>query len=337
MQKPLVSIIIIFLNAERFIDEAIQSVMSQTYTHWELLLVDDGSTDSSTQIAKRYADQHAGQVHYLEHDGHRNRGMSPSRNLGIRHAQGGYVAFLDADDLWLPTKLEDQVQILAARPDVDMLYGNTKYWYSWTQGREADTRDFVPALGIKPNSVIEPPNLLPQFLRGQVAVPCTCSILVRRNAAEAVGNFDERFAGNHNLYEDQAFYAKLCLTSRVYVSDRCWDWYRQHPNSSIAVAQRQRREQAARQYFLNWLEEYLRQQQVSSDEVWQALRREQWLNRTPTWLAHVDHAHTRVRWAKKWLLRVGEAIFPAFIQAWMWKLGCLVAGIGLPIYLSIGT
>jgi glycosyltransferase involved in cell wall biosynthesis len=129
-RKPLVSGIIIFLNAERFIQEAIESVFAQAYAAWELLLVDDGSTDGSTAIARRYAAQHPGRVRYLEHPGHRNHGISASRNLGIRNAKGAYIALLDADDVWLPYKLERQVAILDSQPEASMVYGSTQYWYS---------------------------------------------------------------------------------------------------------------------------------------------------------------------------------------------------------------
>ena len=101
----LVSIVVIFLNAARFLEEAIASVLGQTYPAWELLLVDDGSSDGSTDLAMRHARAHPGRVRYLDHDGHRNLGMSASRNLGIRHATGKYIALLDADDVWLPDKL----------------------------------------------------------------------------------------------------------------------------------------------------------------------------------------------------------------------------------------
>src|SRR5215207_5031419 len=106
--KPLVSVIVVFLNAEKFIEEALESVLAQTYDNWELLLVDDGSTDSSTEIALRYANRYSGRVRYVEHPWHQNRGASASRNLGIRHAKGEYIAFLDADDVWLAHKLEQQ-------------------------------------------------------------------------------------------------------------------------------------------------------------------------------------------------------------------------------------
>src|SRR5690349_14319499 len=100
--NPSVSIIVIFLNAVQFIEEAIESVFGQSYDDWELLLVDDGSTDGSAEAAARYAEQWPDKVRYLTHAGRRNRGMSASRNLGIKQARGRYVAFLDADDVWLP-------------------------------------------------------------------------------------------------------------------------------------------------------------------------------------------------------------------------------------------
>src|SRR5579884_627502 len=94
---PRVSAVIIFWNAERFLAEAVESVFAQTFDDWELLLVDDGSTDGSTAMAQEYANRNPDRAHYLEHEHHANRGRSASRNLGIRHAAGDYVAFLDAD------------------------------------------------------------------------------------------------------------------------------------------------------------------------------------------------------------------------------------------------
>src|ERR1051325_3716022 len=115
--RPLVSVVVIFRDAQRFLDEAIQSIWSQTYDNWELLLVDDGSVDGSTTQAYRWVQRRPERLHYLEHPGHANRGMSASRNLGIYHACGDYVAFVDADDVWLPPKLERQVSLLESWPE----------------------------------------------------------------------------------------------------------------------------------------------------------------------------------------------------------------------------
>lgn len=314
----LVSVVVIFLNAERFLEETVRSVLDQTYQQWELLLVDDGSMDASTEIAQRHAAQDPGRVRYLEHPGHRNRGKGASRNLGIRHARGKYIAFLDADDVWLPQKLAEQVSILDSQPYAGMLYGNTLYWHSWTQSPGDMQRDCMPRLGIQTGVVIEPPGLLPLFLRGRAAVPCTCSILVRRSVADQIGGFDETFTGVHNIYEDQAFYAKVCLEHPVYVSNACWDRYRQHSDASIAVARKMGHLVAARQFFLRWLEEYLVEQREKDPDVWRALRRELWRMRYPLWLPSSDRLQYLARWVKKWLLRLEERTILAAIRQQMW-------------------
>src|SRR5215208_3477198 len=119
-EAPRVSVITIFFNAEEFFAEAIESVLAQSYSDWELLLVDDGSTDRSTEIAQSYASLYPQRVRYLELAGHQNRGMSASRNLGISSARGALIAFLDADDIWLPYKLDEQVAILSSQPEAAM-------------------------------------------------------------------------------------------------------------------------------------------------------------------------------------------------------------------------
>jgi len=268
---PLVSVIVIFLDAERFIQEAIDSLLAQTYEAWELLLVDDGSTDGSTTIARRYAEQFPGRIRYLEHPDHQNRGMSSSRNLGIANANGQFIAFLDADDVWLPRKLELQVAALDARPEAGMVYGPTQWWYSWTGKPDDLHRDFIHELGVAPGTLLQPPALLTRFLRTEGISPCTCSVLVRGEIARRVGGFEESFRG---LYEDQAFFAKVCLVAPVFVSPECLARYRQHPDSNYAVTQEAGQYPTARRSFLEWLEAYLAKQGVQAAGVSEALRNE---------------------------------------------------------------
>jgi glycosyltransferase involved in cell wall biosynthesis len=273
--KPLISVIMIFFNAERFIQEAIESVLAQTYENWELLLVDDGSTDGSTDFALRYAERYGAQVRYLEHDGHVNRGMSASRNLGICEARGRYIAFLDADDVYLPQKLERQAAILDNQPTVAMVYGASEYWHGWTGSAQDLGRDRKQVLGVPPDTLVRPPMLASLFLRGKAETPCTCGVLVRRDAIERVEGFENSFPG---MYEDQVFFFKLCLAEPVYVESGCWDRYRQHPYSTCAVSY------AAGEYdpegspnpaleaFLNWLEKYFVEQGITDRELCRALK-----------------------------------------------------------------
>ncbi len=312
--EPLVSVITIFLNAETFIVEAIESVLAQTYSNWELLLVDDGSRDGSSAIAISYADRYPEKVKYLEHQNHANRGTGASRNVGISHASGKYVAFLDADDLWYPSKLKDQVAILEANPEAVMLYGKTQYWYSWQDRNQF--KDYTPGLKIKSNKIYHPPALLPFYLSARVSTPCTCSIILRADKIEDVGYFEESFRG---MNEDQAFYAKLCLRVPVYVSDRCWDRYRQHAGSQCNITKSHGQTQILRLEYLAWLEKYLIENRIIDDGIWVALHREKWRLHCPRWLKPSGSGRRYLGRLKKWILEFENLIVPVFVQHWIWR------------------
>jgi glycosyltransferase involved in cell wall biosynthesis len=294
-RNPLVSTIIIFLNTEKFIAEAIESVFAQTYQNWELLVVDDGSTDGSTAIAKHYAEAYPEKVRYLEHSHHQNRGMSASRNLGINQAQGEYVAFLDADDVWLPSKVEQQVAILNSEPEAAMVYGRTQIWYSWTGRPEDSERDHFYELGVEPNTLIKPPNLFFLLLQNKTQTPTTCNVMIRREVFSTIGNFEEHFRG---MYEDQAFFAKIQLKTSVYVANEVWAKYRQHPYSCSSKAETQQY-YVARLPFLQWLRIYLEEQNVQEPEVWKVLRRELWQCHHPILFSLIKQIQYRLGQAKE--------------------------------------
>ncbi len=288
--------IIIFFNASDFLQAAIESVLAQTYEPWELLLVDDGSHDGSTEIAKSFASDNSIQIKYFEHEGHQNLGMSAARNLGIRKSKGDYIAFLDADDHWLPKKLEVQIRILDSHPEAGMLFGSTRYWFSWTGRPEDIQRDYVPSLRVRTNTLFHPPQLLLLFIQGKAEVPCTCSILVRRAIAEKNGGFEDSFRG---MYEDQAFYAKICLFTPVLATDDCLAWYRQHSKSNYSTAIHAGQTFVLRFRFLQWLETYCQEQRVQDKKVWEAGRRQLWLYDSSTHKKLPRFARDCIRGIKK--------------------------------------
>jgi glycosyltransferase involved in cell wall biosynthesis len=276
----LVSIIIIFFNGEEFLEEAIESIFSQTYANWELLLVDDGSTDGSTEIALRYSKQFPQQIRYLEHDQHQNRGMSATRNLGIRHAKGEYLIFLDSDDVWIPQCLNTLVAIFNHHPEINAAYGNTLYWRSWAQNSEhvaEDNCDHVAELTHHPNTIFSPSQLLTLFINDGATVPCICSLMVKRSLIETIGGFEESFRG---LYEDQIFYAKVGLHATTFVTSECLSKYRQHSASCCAISSEINCDQK-RLMFLNWLETYLRNQKQTQTDAWKILQAELFSHRHP--------------------------------------------------------
>jgi glycosyltransferase involved in cell wall biosynthesis len=284
IDAPRVSVVTPFFNSEKYLEEAIRSVLWQIYDNWELLLVDDGSTDGSTAIAKRYAERYPDRIFYLCHEESRNLGKSVSRNLGIQSASGKYLALLDADDVFLPEKLARQVAFLEACPDLVMVYGPTRYWYSWSGREGRRRRDNQGKLGLRPNTVITPPRLLMLFLDNPGAVPCTCGLLLRRVVVIETGGFEESI---HNLYEDQVLLAKVCLAGKVLVDGGCWDLYRQHSESSSSAAIRSGEyhpflPHPARKAFLEWLGLYLEVQGFLVDQgLRKAFERAWWPYRHP--------------------------------------------------------
>ena len=110
----LVSVIIPVYNGDRYIEEAIDSILMQTYPDWEIIIVDDGSTDNTPNIIEKYGD-------YLKYFRQANQGVAASRNLGLSKARGEYIAFLDQDDVFLPHKLETQVNVLVENPGLGMV------------------------------------------------------------------------------------------------------------------------------------------------------------------------------------------------------------------------
>ena len=268
--EPCVSIIVIFLDAERFLDEAIRSVLAQTWPHWELILVDDGSTDGSSGIARNYSERFPERIRYLEHPGHANRGTSASRNAGVAAARCEYIAFLDGDDVYLPGRLARHVEVLATHPGLAMVQSCLEYWWNWPgSAQQRDDELENPPLG-EVRTMVGPPDLLLLLLdtRGATA-PGTCSLTVRRDAYLAVGGCDESF---RDLYEDQVFVSKLYLAYPVFVMPDLLARYRRHGDSLVGRIGEDALH-AARRPYLEWLAAYVRQRGVADVRVYVSLRR----------------------------------------------------------------
>lgn len=268
--EPLVSVVMIFRDAERFMQEAIGSVINQT-RYCELLLCDDGSTDRSTDMALGWVQRHPQRVRYLEHQHHDHRGMSATRNLGIRAARGELIAFLDADDVWGPGHLEHEVDLLLRHPDAGMVCGRALLWHSWSDSAVSD-------LWIAPpwpaGSVVPGVQMLAATLRRNAYTTPTCNLLVRRHLLEEVAGAEDSFT---SMFEDQALLAKLYLRSAVVISGDTNARYRQHEDSATAQAKRQGTyaygvPNESTERYLRWLERRLRSSSAPDPEVVTALQ-----------------------------------------------------------------
>lgn len=186
---PLVSVIIPTYNRARLLPGAISSVMGQTYSRIELIIVDDGSTDETPEVLERYGDQ----IRVLRQT---NAGPAIARNRGIALATGGIIAFLDSDDEWLPTKIERQVVSLeAAGPEVGCCLCNCSVQFA--NGRSGSTFAIADMMPDRPTGIwLNPVEiLLNRFVMFNQAVA------IRREVLERVGYFDEslRFGEDYEL------------------------------------------------------------------------------------------------------------------------------------------
>jgi glycosyltransferase involved in cell wall biosynthesis len=268
--RSLVSVIICFYNEELFLHEAVHSVMQQTYKNWELLLVDDGSSDQSTEFARNLALQNDSQVKYIEHEGHSNKGLSASRNAGILIARGEYIAILDADDVWLPQKLENQLVLFEKYPEASVIFESSLYWYSWADN---NAKDIPVAIGAESNELYYAPQLMLQlYPLGKGAAPCPSGILCKREIFYR-SKFEESFQGIYQMYEDQAFLCKLYLREKILVSSACNNLYRQRAASLVSSVHDTGRYDIVRNYYLNWFEQFYKSEGFQDERVDRLLKK----------------------------------------------------------------
>lgn len=278
--QPLISVITTVYNGEAFLAEAIASVVAQSYPHWEYWLVNDGSTDGSTAIAREAAGADPERIHYLEHPGFANLGACSSRNLALARARGRYVAILDADDVWLPDKLAEQIALARKFPQAGLIYGNSEYWLDWSGDPKDAGKNHVPPLA--PGDRLYQPTELTKiaYPLGPYGAPCPSSMLIDCELLRRLGGFEERF-NRHQVYEDQVFLTRLHWAAPVYVSSRCLDRYRVHPNSCCAIAERTGKLSQSRRLYFEWLREFLVSENVTDPSIWQAWQRETFCHRHP--------------------------------------------------------
>jgi glycosyltransferase involved in cell wall biosynthesis len=204
--NPLVSIIIPCYNGETYLEETITSALMQTYQNVEVLVIDDGSTDGSSAIAQKFP------VRYIRQE---NRGLTPTRNRGIRECQGSYVVFLDADDRLRPDAIESGLRVFAENPECAMSVGDHLFVaedgsYLADSNKKCLTASHYEAL-----------------LRSNF-IEMISSVLFRKSALEKVEGFDTglRVAEDYDLYLRIARDSQICCHPAVIAE------YRLHQNNA---------------------------------------------------------------------------------------------------------
>jgi glycosyltransferase involved in cell wall biosynthesis len=173
MNRPLISCIVPVFNGERYLGEALESILAQTYRLLEIIVADDGSTDGTAAVVATYGDQ----VRYLRQE---NAGPAAARNLGLSAVRGGFVAFLDADDLWHPEKLARQMARFEARADLEMCVTQAQnFWVPELREFGARHRDHPG-------------------LQETVCARSLCTLLVQGSLVDRVGGFNPEFSAGED-------------------------------------------------------------------------------------------------------------------------------------------
>ncbi len=169
--NDLVSVIIPVYNGEHYIEQAIYSVINQTYKFLEIILIDDGSTDRSKNIIKSIqTEQVSRKINYFYQ---KNQGVAIARNQGISHSKGEYIAFLDQDDIWMPNKLSLQIKFLKDNPNIDFVLGKQKIFLE--------------------EGIPQPKWLRPQYLTEEITAYLLGVLLTRKSIFRKIGCFDQTY------------------------------------------------------------------------------------------------------------------------------------------------
>lgn len=202
---PEVTVIIPCFNYGHLLAETLTSVAAQTLTNWECIIVDDGSTDNTKEVALAFVDNHQRFKYIFQ----QNSGLSAARNTGIRAASGEFLQFLDADDLIEPRKFEEQVRCFKEYPDTDIVYGDVRYFSTeYPQERLYSIWGYnlpwMPKVSGRGKSILK--NLV---IANMMVVN---SPLVRRNVFDTCGLFDESLKSN----EDWDYWLRCALQNKVF-------------------------------------------------------------------------------------------------------------------------
>jgi glycosyltransferase involved in cell wall biosynthesis len=206
-----ISIIIPAYNAARWLPDTLDSLLLQTCSDWEAIIIDDGSTDGTAGVVGDYRARD-GRISLIRVPD--NCGTSAARNRGMLEARGEYIAFLDSDDIWFPTKLEKQIRLLQARPDCDACYTQFELVDDWCRITDK-WRELSRIFSHNPVNALA-------LARGNYVGGSASGVLMRRSLIKSVGLFNETMRGSEDLdyWYRIALRGHFCLVPEVLVQIR---------------------------------------------------------------------------------------------------------------------
>lgn len=217
---PNVSVIIPTYNCSQYISEAIESVLNQSFQAFELIIVNDGSTDRTDEVIKKYLDSFPDKIKYIKQE---NKGHAAARNTGIKASGGEFIAFLDADDLWLPNKLAAQILVFDKNPDVGLVHTNC-YGFGGPGGTYLGRYWMTPEQIQKHSGYI----FFEHYFR-TIRIT-TSTVMIRKKCLDEVGLFDENLSRLGS--EDRELFLRILWKYHAVYIDKPLGKYRDRSDSS---------------------------------------------------------------------------------------------------------
>jgi glycosyltransferase involved in cell wall biosynthesis len=230
---PKVSVIIPSYNCGQYVTKAIDSVLEQTYKEYEIILVDDGSKDGTKKTVEKYL-----QFINFNYIYQQNKGLAAARNIGIRNARGKYIALLDADDWWSPTKLEKQIKVFEGDSEIELVHSNVYVAY------EENKEKIEPyCMNIDYNKLSKK-KLFEKILFWEADI-CVPTIIIKKTLLDKVGYFDEKLS--YLGCEDREFCLRAFRGSKTFFINDYLAYYLQRKNSMTKDLNKM---QKAREYLI---------------------------------------------------------------------------------------
>jgi len=203
----MVSIIIPCFNSGKYLSECLESVLSQDYTDFEAIVVNDCSTDNTLEVANSYVETDA-RIKIIDNSETPGLGASAARNKGFKISKGEYVVFLDSDDIWLPTALRKLVNLIEKHNEAGWVIGNCIYFDTFrynTASYERSHYDFN-------EGIYDKFDLIPKFIKNFGQTPVPGATIIKRDIVKSIVGWENEFRKN---YTDQAFFIKISRVSTV--------------------------------------------------------------------------------------------------------------------------
>ena len=230
--NPKISIITASYNYADLIKETIESVLAQTYQHWELIIVDDGSADNSREVIESYAKDDA-RISLFTHPDNVNKGLCETVRLGCEKVQGEYIAFLESDDVWDTSYLEEKVKVIQKNPHIALIFNAVELFGDTKSQKRLDEYFKFQKYFLQKQSY--PANIFKYFLFLNIIPTFSCVMLKKDTLCQL--NFKAPYAPHLDWF----LWMQIVYKAEVYYLDKPLTKWRIHPNSLIQRTKREKR------------------------------------------------------------------------------------------------